>query len=185
MTPWETAPISSVHLWFDRPIMDQTHAVFLERTCQWIFNGTMLNSSTGKREKPNNGYYYQVVISNSKQLKRIAADEIVLTVLSELADVWPVVTATKLIHSRFITSQKSGGLPAARSGKKASSTADISGKSATRRRLDENRLAFHDGKCRQKRLSRCGEHPSSSGQTRKNCSTRVKKSILSRILFGI
>jgi len=34
----ESAPISSVHLWFDRPIMDLPHAVIVSRLCQWVFN---------------------------------------------------------------------------------------------------------------------------------------------------
>ena len=34
----ETAPISSVHLWFDRPITDLRHATFVGRLSQWIFN---------------------------------------------------------------------------------------------------------------------------------------------------
>jgi squalene-associated FAD-dependent desaturase len=34
----ETAPISGAHLWFDRPLTDLPHAVFVERTCQWLFH---------------------------------------------------------------------------------------------------------------------------------------------------
>ena len=31
------SPISSVHLWFDRPIMDLPNAIFVERLSQWVF----------------------------------------------------------------------------------------------------------------------------------------------------
>jgi uncharacterized protein with NAD-binding domain and iron-sulfur cluster len=34
---FEPAPISSVHLWFDRPITELPHAAFVGRVSQWIF----------------------------------------------------------------------------------------------------------------------------------------------------
>ncbi|MEX0703125.1 MAG: hydroxysqualene dehydroxylase HpnE [Planctomycetales bacterium] len=34
----ESAPISSVHFWFDRPITDLPHAVLVGRLSQWMFN---------------------------------------------------------------------------------------------------------------------------------------------------
>lgn len=33
----ESAPISSVHLWFDRPVLDVPHAVLVGRLSQWVF----------------------------------------------------------------------------------------------------------------------------------------------------
>ena len=41
----ESAPISSVHLWFDREITPLPHAVFIERLSQWMFNRTALQGS--------------------------------------------------------------------------------------------------------------------------------------------
>lgn len=37
MQQLETSPIASVHLWFDRPITELPHAVFVGRLCQWVF----------------------------------------------------------------------------------------------------------------------------------------------------
>src|SRR5580700_2334486 len=34
---FETAPITGIHLWFDRQITDLDHAVLLDRTIQWMF----------------------------------------------------------------------------------------------------------------------------------------------------
>ena len=50
----EPSPISSVHLWFDRPVMNLPHAVFVEGLSQWVFRRTPL--------------YYQVVISASRDV---------------------------------------------------------------------------------------------------------------------
>jgi squalene-associated FAD-dependent desaturase len=46
----ETAPISSVHLWFDRPIMELRHAVLVGRLSQWVFNRTAICARGGARE---------------------------------------------------------------------------------------------------------------------------------------
>jgi len=104
---WETAPISSVHLWFDRPIMEQTHAVFLERLCQWIFNRSILNSASNSTSDSSHGYYYQIVISASRNLQGFPAKDTIAAVLEELSTVWPVVKESKLRHSRLITERKS------------------------------------------------------------------------------
>ena len=39
---FETAPITGVHLWFDRKISDLPHAVLLDRTVQWMFHKSVL-----------------------------------------------------------------------------------------------------------------------------------------------
>lgn len=46
----ETAPISSVHLWFDRPITTLRHAVFVSRLSQWMFNRSAIGARGGTRQ---------------------------------------------------------------------------------------------------------------------------------------
>jgi squalene-associated FAD-dependent desaturase len=38
LSHFETAPITGIHLWFDRQISDLDHAVLLDRTIQWMFH---------------------------------------------------------------------------------------------------------------------------------------------------
>jgi zeta-carotene desaturase len=49
LSHFETAPITGVHLWFDRKISDLPHAVLLDRTIQWMFHKSVLlqRSSAG------------------------------------------------------------------------------------------------------------------------------------------
>ncbi|MBW3541477.1 MAG: hydroxysqualene dehydroxylase HpnE, partial [Planctomycetes bacterium] len=54
----KTAPISSVHLWYDRPITSLPHAVLVDRTSQWLFNRTLLAAAAGHGDGRS---YYQVV----------------------------------------------------------------------------------------------------------------------------
>ncbi len=42
LTHFESAPITGIHLWFDRQISDLDHAVLLDRTIQWMFHKSRL-----------------------------------------------------------------------------------------------------------------------------------------------
>jgi len=96
----ESAPITSVHLWFDRPITDLPHAVLVDRLGQWLF-------ARGKSEAPHgSGYLYQVVISASHRLSAWTQSEVIEKVVDELAAIWPEVSAAKLLHQRMITERR-------------------------------------------------------------------------------
>lgn len=93
------APITSVHLWFDRPITDLPHAVLVDRLSQWVFNRSKLHAS-GSHET---SHYYQVVVSASHELRSHSNQEVVDEVVRELCAVWPRTGEAKLIHSRVVT----------------------------------------------------------------------------------
>ena len=110
----EPAPISSIHLWFDRPITDLPHAVFVDRLCQWMFNRTVLGNRavTSASEMnhvghgPEERFYYQIVISASHQLGGRSKEEIQLDILKELTEIWPKTAEAKLLHSRQVTEHR-------------------------------------------------------------------------------
>lgn len=99
----ESAPISSVHLWFDRPITTLPHAVLVDRTSQWLFNRTSLS---GKRTNLRDGYYYQVVISDSRAALADGHAAIIDHVVNELANIWPKTRTPHLLHSRVVTEHR-------------------------------------------------------------------------------
>lgn len=101
----ESAPISSVHLWFDRPITDLPHAVLIDRLSQWMFNRTRLQPSSESRRE-GGGYYYQVVISASRELSGRAREEVIAEVVAEMAEIWPQAGEATLLHSRLVTEHK-------------------------------------------------------------------------------
>jgi squalene-associated FAD-dependent desaturase len=47
---FEYAPITGIHLWFDRQISDLPHAVLLNRTIQWMFHKSLLLSRAQNEE---------------------------------------------------------------------------------------------------------------------------------------
>lgn len=99
----EGAPITAVHLWFDRPITDLPHAVLIGRLSQWIFQRNMPVSDSGEKEQP--GHYYQVVISASRQLVGQDRQQVIAQVRGELAEIWPAAAAATLLAARVVTEQ--------------------------------------------------------------------------------
>jgi zeta-carotene desaturase len=79
------SPITSVHMWFDRPVMDQPFLTVLDQTTQWIFN--------------RSGQYVQIVISASYALSEKSQSEIVEICRSELASVLPASKPAALTRS--------------------------------------------------------------------------------------
>jgi squalene-associated FAD-dependent desaturase len=50
LTHFESAPITGIHLWFDRQISNLDHAVLLDRTIQWMFHKSRLLEKDGRSE---------------------------------------------------------------------------------------------------------------------------------------
>ena len=101
----ESAPITSVHLWFDQPVTQLRHAVLINRLAQWIFNRTAIL----EQSSPASGYYYQVVISNSREIKNKISnsqEKLVAHIIRELGEIWPRTRSAGLLHSRVITEHR-------------------------------------------------------------------------------
>ena len=97
----EWAPISSVHLWFDRPIMPLPQATFVDRLSQWIFARGATRQLDGSTAE-----YYQVVISASHQLGGREQGAIIREVVTDLAAAWPSTAAARLVNSRVVTEHR-------------------------------------------------------------------------------
>jgi squalene-associated FAD-dependent desaturase len=91
----ETAPITSVHLWYDMPITELPHCVLTNRVSQWLF-----------RKNSDREQIYQVVISNSRDLLNRPASEIATIVEQELRDTFPATREARLLRSKVITERR-------------------------------------------------------------------------------
>lgn len=89
------SPITAVHLWFDRPVVDLPHAVFLGGTAQWVFRD---DESPGQHEG-----YCQVVISASRGLCGGDRDKLLGAVLHDLRAAFPAARAATLRDARIVT----------------------------------------------------------------------------------
>jgi squalene-associated FAD-dependent desaturase len=127
----ESAPISSVHLWFDRPILfpppssrssrngqssaaELPHAVLIDRLSQWIFNRDVLHTSESQQARESgcseqgreHGHNYQVIISASRNIASRTQQEVIQQVVDELADVFPQAGEAELLHARLVTEHR-------------------------------------------------------------------------------
>ncbi|MHC4879902.1 MAG: hydroxysqualene dehydroxylase HpnE [Planctomycetota bacterium] len=104
----ECAPISSVHLWYDRPLTELPHAAFVDRISQWMFHrsrlGTERSSGAAQQYETGRPSYLQVVISNSRDVLQRGSDELIAAVDAELRDVWP--SDAKLLRGRLVTEHR-------------------------------------------------------------------------------
>jgi predicted NAD/FAD-dependent oxidoreductase len=90
----EPSPITSVHLWFDRPVMPLPHAVLVDCLGQWVFN---------RGESAPGEFYVQVVVSASRQLRDLGRDEIQRRILGELGRLFPEVRHAGLLRAKVVT----------------------------------------------------------------------------------
>lgn len=88
------SPITSVHLWFDRPTMTLPHAVLIDSLGQWVFN---------RGEVAPGEHYLQVVVSAARPLHGLGREEIQRQILEELARLFPPIRLAKLLRSKVVT----------------------------------------------------------------------------------
>ncbi|MCE9530751.1 MAG: hydroxysqualene dehydroxylase HpnE [Planctomycetes bacterium] len=91
---FETSPITSVHLWLDRAVLDRPHLVLVDCLGQWIFN---------RGQSADGSYYLQVVISASHHLKGLEHQEIREKIVRELSQLFPALTAATVLRAKVVT----------------------------------------------------------------------------------
>ncbi len=92
------APITTIHLWFDRPITDLDHAALLDTRIQWMFNKTLIRRFEAG-QAPTSGQYVELVISASFPELHQSREEILASALAELARFFPTVRDAKLLKA--------------------------------------------------------------------------------------
>jgi len=112
LSHFDSAPITGIHLWFDREITDLNHAVLLDRTIQWMFHKSRL-LATRRSPRPvvpaantgletTNGSYVELVVSASKSLVDKSRSEIVDLALNEVREFFPQARSANLVKSTVI-----------------------------------------------------------------------------------
>lgn len=93
----KTSPITGVHFWFDRVVMDEPFLTLVDTTTQWIFNKNLLYGG-GSSE----GQYLQLVISANYDLVQKSRQEIIDLCLAEVRRAIPAARDAKLLKSTVI-----------------------------------------------------------------------------------
>src|SRR5213079_1301008 len=87
-------PISSVHLWYDRPVLDLPHVVLVGCLGQWVFN---------RGESAPGEHYVQVVVSASRAFRTLGHDEVRQRIAAEMARLFPRAATAALLRARVVT----------------------------------------------------------------------------------
>ncbi len=96
----QVSPITGVHLLYDRPVMREPFLTLLDRTVQWIFNKTLLYSTSATRM--DGEQYVQLVVSASYELLARSRQQIVELVCAELSDVLPATRTARLLKATVV-----------------------------------------------------------------------------------
>jgi zeta-carotene desaturase len=91
------APITTIHLWFDREITELDHAALLDTRIQWVFNKSRIRRDEPGVREP--GQYLELVISASFAELHQTREQILSSALEELARFFPNVREAKVLKS--------------------------------------------------------------------------------------
>ena len=99
------APITTVHLWLDRPITELDHAALLDTRIQWMFNKTRI-----RREEPaapqadaaQGGQYLELVISASFAELHKSREQILSSALGELEGFFPALRQAQVLKAGIL-----------------------------------------------------------------------------------
>ena len=92
------APITTIHLWFDREVTDLHHAALLDTRIQWMFNKTLIRAGMPEPAQWP-GQYLELTISGSFEELRRSREQVLEPALEELALFFPKVREAKLVKS--------------------------------------------------------------------------------------
>lgn len=99
----KTSPITGVHFWFDRVVMDEPFLTLVDTTTQWIFNKNLLyGGESGVGHESGARQYLQLVISASYDLVQRSRQEIIDLCLQEVHRAIPAAREARLLKSTVI-----------------------------------------------------------------------------------
>ena len=101
-----SSPITSLHLWFDRPITSLPHAVLVGRLSQWMFARKSGVGFQPAQQQEAGEHYYQVVISASHELAGRDREDVLREVLADLHTVFSEARSATLLRWQMITEQE-------------------------------------------------------------------------------
>lgn len=96
-TQFIPAPITTIHLWYDRDVTAMDHAVLLDTRIQWMFAKSRI-----RRWPVERGSYLELVISASWPELEMGREEILSSALREIELFFPAVREAKLMKSAVL-----------------------------------------------------------------------------------
>ena len=95
------APITTIHLWFDRAVTDVEQCALLDTRIQWMFNKSLIRRDEA-RWRTREGQYLELVISASFAELKQGREEILANALRELGLFFPAAYEAKVVKSGLL-----------------------------------------------------------------------------------
>ena len=95
------APITTIHVWFDRTVTEMDHAALLDTRIQWMFNKSQIRRDEPEA-KGETGQYLELVISASFAELEMGREEILTSALKELAGFFPKVKDATVVKAGIL-----------------------------------------------------------------------------------
>jgi zeta-carotene desaturase len=92
-----SAPFTTIHLWFDRPVTELDQAALLDTKIQWMFNKSRIRRDEAGQSQQS--HYLELVIAASFEELQRTRESILSGAMEELARFFPAVREAKLIKS--------------------------------------------------------------------------------------
>jgi zeta-carotene desaturase len=90
------APITTIHLWFDREVTEIEQAALLDTRIQWMFNKSRIRRSEAKER------YYELVISASHAELKKSREEILSSAIEEFQSFFPAAREARVVWSAVL-----------------------------------------------------------------------------------
>ena len=94
---FQSSPIVSVHLWFDKPFTDRSFFGLVDRRIQWVFNRRKIAGSAEGRS-----FYLTAVISGAHEFVDNSRSDLIWMALQDLKEAVPESTRSRLLHAHVI-----------------------------------------------------------------------------------
>jgi len=118
LSKFESSPIVTIHLWLDRPIMEQEFVALLDSRIQWVFNRSEMvgDGWKGKVKKQDAGsrQYLSLVISGAAEYVAMDKEQLVEIAMEDLHRVLPEAKKAGVIHSLVIKEKRATFSPTPR-----------------------------------------------------------------------
>jgi hydroxysqualene dehydroxylase len=104
MESFRSSPIISIHLWFDRQVLDEEFTALVDTRVQWIFRK---NSESAHDQRQ----HLSLVISGAQEFMDVSKEELLHIALEDLHAVLPESKNALLVHSLVIKEKRATFTP--------------------------------------------------------------------------
>lgn len=118
LTLFESSPIITIHLWLDRPVVEQEFIALLDSRVQWVFNrsrmlrkqSTESSMQVAKGSRPmsaaENRQYLSLVISGAGEYVEMEKERLVKVGMNDLRRAFPEARMANVVHSLVIKEKR-------------------------------------------------------------------------------